>query len=219
MNRISSILSDYRDLEINSLPQDDLLLMAERLKVELQEKLIPVFVINGVSGSGKTTFEKMIQEFAEADNSDTLILSMAADVKEFCIECLGWDGVRDARSRKLLADIISALTTYGEIPKFCIVQAISDYLYTQMPLSAIFIDAREIKDIEWFRKSLGAQPVLVLRNENTGVYNNHADMDAERPYDYDIVIRNGGGLKELRDTAFQFYEKEIKGEEPVWDSL
>ena len=211
MNRITRILSDYRDLEVNSLPQDDLLLMSEALKSDLQERNIPIFVVNGVSGGGKTTFENIVKNFALKDNKTVLVMSMAADAKEFCKECLGWDGIRDDKSRKLLADIISALTSYGEIPKLCIVSEIRERLFEDAP-ACIFIDAREISDIKWFEHHLGATSIIVKRKNNTANWTNHADREAQERYAYDLEIYNYDGLEELKATAENFYKNKVKGE-------
>lgn len=201
-NYISKILNDYRFFKINSTPAEDLPGVVSSVRDMCTKSNIKIFVMNGKSGSGKTLFETMVKNLAFYDGHTVVLLSMAADVKDFCMECLGWDGSRDEKSRKLLADIISALGEYSEVPKFCVLWHMKEELKERLPV-AFFIDARETKDIKWFEDNLGAISVEVSRPTDTNNWNNAADQD--RYYDYDIHVENIGTIDDLREDARAFY--------------
>lgn len=211
-NRISNLLMSVASQP--DAPQIDLDWISNNARDRAAYCNVPIFVVNGVSGSGKSTFESLVKAAAKADGDDVLLLSMAADVKDFCAECLGWDGGRDEKSRKLLADIISALSDYKEVPKLCICntifEAMGDNINGKAKWRAIFIDARELKDIEWFEHTLKALSVYVQRDNMTNSWSNEADKQATMQYPYELYVRNNGTLDDLRENAIAFYNVFIK---------
>lgn len=76
-----------------------------------------------------------------------------------------------------------------------------------MGYEAVFIDARESKDIERLKKDFIATSILITRGDQK-TYGNHADDDVFS-IDYDITLNNNGTLKEWKSCAEGFYHFEI----------
>ena len=85
-----------------------------------------VFVINGAPGSGKTTFEKFIQE----EYSDCAIISTVDYVKTVA-KYVGWDGTKTLKNRKFLSDLKDLLTEWEDIPFISTVEKCKEYDYIE----------------------------------------------------------------------------------------
>ena len=167
-----------------------------------------IFIVNGTHNQGKTTFEKMVKAIAFTRNKRIEITSTIDYIKEVATS-LGWDGVKDDKSRKFLSDLKDCLTEWKDIPY----QKIKDKIKQakEKNLAAIFIDCREPEEIKRFVNDYGAITILVQRG-NFEKIGNHADDDVFN-YQYDIVIDNNRGLDELKEEAKIFEEIWIEGED------
>lgn len=108
--------------------------------------IIKIFIVNGRCGSGKTSFEKMIEEIAAAHNQKILILSTIDYVKDVA-KNIGWDGTKTFKNRRMLSDLKDLLTRWNDSPHQSVCNKINNI---DDDIAAIFIDSREPEDIQRF---------------------------------------------------------------------
>lgn len=168
-----------------------------------------IFIVNGTGGSGKTTFEKMVETIAEQEGYDIRIVSTIDYVKGMARH-FGWDGGKSLNDRRFLSDLKDALTRWKDVPYQNIKETLEAFDFIGQ-IDAVFIDCREPEEIARFVKDYNAITILVQRGESI-TYGNHAD-DNVRNYQYDIVIDNSRGLDELNQEAKLFVETWIGEEE------
>ena len=171
--------------------------------------VIKIFIMNGKGASGKTTFENMIVEIAQAHDKKIEILSTIDYVKDVA-KSFGWNGSKDPKDRKMLSDLKDLLTEWNDLPHKIICEKIKDLMGTNV--AAVFVDCREPAEIKRFVEEYDALSVLVKRSSISMVYGNHADDNVD-DYEYDCVIDNSRGLMELLDEANIFYEVFIEKDE------
>lgn len=160
-----------------------------------------VYVINGVGGSGKSTFVSILSELHPSIKE----ISTVDKVKEVA-KLAGWDGEKDDRGRRFLADIKDAMDAYDNLSWKNV-----DKVIEADPYHIYFINARSDYDIDYFKQRWNARTVLIERPGTPLIFSNHADAGV-MGYDYDVSICNDGNLENLRNQAIQFLlnEKDIK---------
>lgn len=168
-----------------------------------------IFIVNGTGGSGKTTFEKMVENIAKQNNYNVKIISTIDYVKQIA-KTLGWDGGKALNDRRFLSDLKDALTRWKDIPYQKIKETLEAFRLEQ-EVDAVFVDCREPEEIKRFVNDYNAITILVQRGSAI-IYGNHAD-DNVNNYQYDIVIDNSRGLDELNQEAQLFVDTWIEGEE------
>lgn len=168
-----------------------------------------IFIVNGTGGSGKTTFEKMVENIAKQNNYNIKIVSTIDYVKQIA-KTIGWDGGKALNDRRFLSDLKDALTRWKDIPYQKIKETLEAFMLEQ-EVDAVFVDCREPEEIKRFVNDYNAITILVQRGSAI-IYGNHAD-DNVNNYQYDIIIDNSRGLDELNQEAQLFVETWIEGEE------
>lgn len=168
-----------------------------------------IFIVNGTGGSGKTTFEKMVENIAGQKGYDIRIISTIDYVKGMARH-FGWDGGKTLNDRRFLSDLKDALTRWKDVPYQNIKETLEAFNFIGK-IDAVFIDCREPEEIKRFVNDYNAITILVQRGSAI-IYGNHAD-DNVNNYQYDIVIDNSRGLDELNQEAQLFVETWIEGEE------
>lgn len=166
-----------------------------------------VFVVNGLPTSGKTTFERIVEEEAYNRGMDVRITSII-DIVKICAENLGWEGAKTSKDRKFLSDLKDALEKWQDIP-FRSIKA--DYeVANDTGADLLFIDAREPKDIERIKREFNAKSVLIHRDEVVGQeLSNHADSNVYKTA-YDYIIYNNADLNNLKESAIVFLEEALQ---------
>lgn len=167
-----------------------------------------IFIMNGKGTSGKSSFENMVKKIANKNGNRIEILSTIDYVKNIARE-FGWNGEKEQKDRKMLSNLKDLLTEWNDIPHKVVCKKIEQY--RQKNIAAIFIDSREPSDIKRFVKEYQALTILMKRSTLDLIYGNHAD-DCVEDYEYDIIIDNSRGLKELQEEAEIFYDTFIKEE-------
>ena len=171
-----------------------------------------IYIVNGAPGSGKTTFEKIVQELYGEE--DVWILSTVDRVKA-AAEVLGWDGTKTPENRKFLSDLKDLWTEWRDGP-FLYVQDNLEKIKrwyqiwdVSHNMAIVFIDSREPWEIERFAKELNAQTILIKRPSGADDERilNHADRDVEQ-YKYDYVIDNSSDLENLKNECELFLDFE-----------
>lgn len=165
--------------------------------------------MNGKGASGKTTFENMIVEIAQAHDKKIEIISTIDYVKDVA-RGFGWNGSKEPKDRKMLSDLKDLLTEWNDLPHKIVCNKIAKLMCTDV--SAVFVDCREPAEIKRFVEEYDALSVLVKRSSISMVYGNHADDNVD-DYEYDCVIDNSRGLSQLFTEAQIFYECFIQGED------
>lgn len=171
-----------------------------------------IYVVNGAPGCGKTTFEKYVQEIL---GEDVRIFS-TVDAIKIAAKDLGWDGTKTPKNRKFLSDLKQLWIEWDDgvmkDMKRRIKNVEKSYQVYDMPAdqAVIFIDSREPKEIERFKRELGARTILIERPSGAvEEILNSSDRDVNN-YIYDIKIINHGDLDYLRKLAAKFVEVELK---------
>lgn len=130
---------------------------------------------------------------------------------------VGWDGLKEAKDRKFLSDLKDLLTEYNDAP-FTIVeeQIRQTYLHFTKEMKVpedrvvFFIHCREPKEIQKFVDRLGAETLIIRREEVEKLpQSNHADEEVLN-YDYTYEINNNAGIDELEKEAIKFINDLVK---------
>lgn len=137
------------------------------------------------------------------------MFSSIQPVKEIAQKC-GWNGAKEPKDRKFLADLKQLLIEYNNFPFNEIVRYIEleKYQMDQRDYDGdkliFFIDVREPSEIQKLRDKYGAQAILIQRALSTQ-QDNSADCEENfNPDLYDMVIANNGTLEQLEAQAREF---------------
>lgn len=161
-----------------------------------------VIVVNGQCGSGKTTFEKLVEQIAEQKGKKVKIISTIDYVKNIAT-FLGWSGKKDEKDRRMLSDLKDLLTRWNDSPYNYVFSIIKENQLSN-DVDLLFVDCREPKEIQRFVDDFKALTLIVKRYAYTDC-GNHADNNVY-DFSYDIDIDNSRGLAELKEEAEIFVE-------------
>lgn len=165
-----------------------------------------IIVINGRPRAGKDTFVELCKKHCNwCLNVSTV--DFVKQVAEYC----GWDGTKTAANRKFLSDLKDLLTEWNDVPYKKVVRALKlfevevmDYDFDPEEDAIAFIHCREPKEIKRLCDELGAQSLLITRDEvEEDKTSNHADEEVFN-YKYDYIIANDDTLQDLEDAAVKF---------------
>lgn len=160
-----------------------------------------IFVINGCAGVGKDSFVSMIQAVIPSFNySSVHYINEAAKI-------LGWDGVKNERSRRFLSDLKFLSTEYNDFPFISLCNVINRFMNDDEVHEWLFLHVREPAEIRRLvEKYPSITTILVVNPHVDEVMSNVADAGV-RNYSYDVIINNDMGLAELKVKADEFIEK------------
>ncbi len=165
-----------------------------------------VIIINGKGGVGKDTLCACAARHYKVRN-----ISSVDPIKEIAARYGDWNGQKDARSRKFLADLKQLFTDYNDLPFRYQCRQYEEFMQTDDEL--MFVHIREGKEIaklaEWIPTA--CVTLLVKRGQENGKWGNASDDNVE-DYPYDQIYRNEKPLEEM-DADFcaflqSFLEKE-----------
>lgn len=174
-----------------------------------------VVIINGYprQRSGKDTFVNFCKDILNDSEAvpKCYNLSTIDYVKSVAEKC-GWNGEKDASSRKFLSDLKKALTEWRDLPFRDIQDKI--HLITLAALRAqqweettVFIHCREPEEIKRLVTQYRGLTLLIKREDKeSDKQSNSSDRDILN-YNYDFVIENNGTLEDLRQKALVFLEQ------------
>lgn len=155
-----------------------------------------IIVINGMGGSGKSTFVALCHEI----DSRVIETSTVDFVKQIALQA-GWDGVKDQKGRRLLSDIKDALERYDDVPN----KKIDEFIQSH-PDNIIFVNAREPHNIQYYKDKYNALTILVTNPNTQIIEGNHADENVYEYEYYDFTIRNEDSITKLKDKAKIFMD-------------
>ena len=161
-----------------------------------------VIVINGAGGVGKDTLCEIAAEHFKVEN-----ISSITPIKEIAAMC-GWDGRKDDKSRKFLADLKRLSIEYNDYPTVWATEKYKEFLISDREI--MFVHIREPEEIAKFVSATGseAKTLLIRGGERTkrSAYGNSADDGVEN-YSYDYCFDNSGTLCEATVGFVKLIEK------------
>lgn len=172
-----------------------------------------VIVINGSGGVGKDTLCNMAAAHYAVRN-----ISSITPIKELAAAC-GWDGTKDDRSRKFLADLKQLTIAYNDYPLRWLEKQYRDFLASEDEI--LFVHIREPKEIEKFvRATDGHALTLLVRGgaryrtrRGNAAFGNAADDDVEN-YEYDYCFYNSRPLADTEPVFIRFLAKMLRTGHP-----
>ncbi len=161
-------------------------------------------VINGAGGVGKDTLCDFAAKHFKVTN-----ISSITPIKEVARLC-GWDGQKDDRSRKFLADLKNLCVEYNDYPTAWATEKYNEFVESDSEI--LFVHIREPREIEKFVRATEnkAKTLLVRGGERMTKenYGNAADDGVEN-YNYDFYYVNDKTLEESEEEFCKFIS-EIK---------
>lgn len=144
-----------------------------------------VLVINGAGGVGKDTLCAMASKKFKVEN-----ISSITPIKEIA-SSMGWNGAKDDKSRKFLADLKQLSVEYNDYPTAWAAERYNEFMAGDKEV--LFVHIREPEEIAKFLKATGGQAkALLIRGGDRmtkRTYGNAAD-DCVENYNYDYYFVN-----------------------------
>jgi len=171
-----------------------------------------VFIVNGYPGSGKDTFAKFIEEEFKYEPTKLDVhfenISTVEYIKKAAKDYFGWNGEKDEKGRRLLADLKDASRRYNEGPFMVACQQRSiNYttVFLKRPLLFVsVIHTREPEEIQIFKDHFGdICHTVFIKREIEQELSNHADRNVEG-YKYDYTINNNSDIKAFKKKCGKF---------------
>lgn len=162
-----------------------------------------VVIINGSGGVGKDTLCEIIGKYYDIMN-----VSSIDPIKKIAFDN-GWDGEKNERSRKFLADLKNLFVDFNDLPQRYLMKNYSDFLQSEKQV--LFVHIREPEEIIKFKKEVHTECVTLLvrgRTEIKTEWNNTADDDVEQ-YEYDFYYDNCKPLDFLEEDFLQFFKEMV----------
>lgn len=149
-----------------------------------------VIIINGRGGVGKDT----LCEFA-AKKFPVQNVSAITPIKEIAAE-YGWNGEKDAKSRKFLSDLKKAFIDYNDLPSRYLYYKYREFMNSTDQL--LFMHVREIEEIDKIKKKIKTRCITLLVNrevDNNVEWGNYSDDQVDQ-YNYDFYYNNNKALEQ-----------------------
>ena len=164
-----------------------------------------VIIINGQGGAGKDTLCEFAGEAFKITN-----ISAITPIKAIASQH-GWNGEKDPKSRKFLADLKQAFVDYNDLPNKYLVTEYETFLQSHSQI--LFAQIRECKEIDKFRQSVQTPCItlLIRRDGLAKKWGNGTDDNVEH-YTYDYVYDNNRTLEEAKKDFIMFLQD-------IWDSV
>lgn len=153
-----------------------------------------VIILNGAPRAGKGTFAKVFKDIAGKG-------SIIDGVKQAAAALFGWDGVKDAKGRKLLSDLCDMSMGYDKGPFRATVGGV---LLSSNDLNILGV--RDVKIIQDFKTVFG---MLGIKCTAVLIRRDDAEVDADKDGlsidcnthsgGYDIEVYNNGSIEGFED--------------------
>lgn len=159
-----------------------------------------VIVINGSGGVGKDTLCDIVAKYYK-----TMNVSSVDPIKKIAFEN-GWDGEKNEKSRKFLADLKQLFVEFNDLPQKYLMKKYQEFLNSD--LEVLFVHIREPKEISRFKNNVGENCITLLirgRQDSKKEWNNLADDEVE-DYEYDYYYENNKRIDEVEKDFSGFFK-------------
>lgn len=166
--------------------------------------------------SGKDLFCDLCLNYMTARGIMGGKISTIDFVKRIAMQ-VGWNGLKEPKDRKFLSDLKDLLTEYNDAPFIIVEEQIRQaYLHFTKEMGVpedkivFFVHCREPKEIQKFVDKMGAETLIIRREEMEKLpQSNHADEEVLN-YTYTYEIKNDKGIDELEKEAIKFIDNLVK---------
>lgn len=163
-----------------------------------------VIVINGKGASGKDTLCNFAAKKYQCKN-----VSSITPIKEIAQQG-GWNGQKDKKSRKFLADLKQIFIEYNDLPLKYLLEEYDAFLKGSQEI--MFVHIREPQEIEKFKQQTAQHCITLLikgRKDNQAFGN--ASDDGVEQYEYDYIYENIRPLQEAEEDFLRFLDSILIG--------
>lgn len=161
-----------------------------------------VVIINGNGGVGKDTFIDALKRITFYGEVEIWNYSSIDKVKEIA-KMIGWDGVKDEKSRKLLSDLKVLCDDYNNMTFEAMKKKVLEF--NNSDASLLFLHIREPHNIEVAKKAFDAVTVLVVRDSVQKITSNASDEHVA-DYEYDFIVDNNSDINQLESEGHRFLQ-------------
>ena len=167
-----------------------------------------VIIINGAGGVGKNTLCDITDKYYSTFNTSAI-----TPIKEIAKQ-LGWDGQKEAKDRKLLADLKQPSIEYNDLPTKYLYEQFEKFVQDEFD-QIMFMHIREPEEIDKIKDKIKETDnvrvitLLVKRDSTRNEWGNEAD-DSVAKYSYDFTYNNNKELKEVEGDFIDFLQDVIK---------
>lgn len=157
-----------------------------------------VIIINGVGGAGKDTLCDLAAKHYKVKN-----ISAITPIKNIAKE-YGWNGEKDAKSRKFLSDLKRVFIEYNDLPTKYLYNQYVEFLESKNEI--LFVHIREKEEIDKFKKLVDIRCITLLIDRqiaNIEKWGNASD-DEVKKYKYDFCFENNKSLSEIEQEFVSF---------------
>lgn len=165
-----------------------------------------VIIINGKGGVGKDTLCDFAGSHFKVKN-----VSAITPIKDIARQN-GWNEEKDAKSRKLLADLKRVFIEYNDLPLKYLGEEYQKFLGS--PEDIMFVHIREGEEIDKFKHIVEIPCVTLLvsrKQEGSMQWGNASDDNVDR-YHYDYKYDNDKSLPEAEKDFTEFLEHVFRTE-------
>ena len=162
-----------------------------------------IYIVNGKPRSGKDTFAELLGKHCRVFK-----YSSVDKVKQIATKC-GWDGGKDDKDRKFLADLKRITTEFNDMSYDDVAEKVAYFLKTDF-FDVMLIDIREPEEIERAIEGYGAEAIYINNVNVPMITSNESDANVNN-FVYDYVIANDGTLDDFAETVKDFYNRIVRG--------
>lgn len=149
-----------------------------------------VIVINGRGGVGKDTLCNSLCTVFRVMN-----VSAITPIKDIA-KAYGWNGEKDEKSRRFLAELKRVFADYNDLPNNYLLEEYEKFVSNDMEVLCVHI--RERDQIEKFLRSIALPAVTILIKRDMQIPEETLGNDADdrvEEYCYDYVFYNSGPVE------------------------
>lgn len=162
-----------------------------------------IYIVNGKPRAGKDTFAELLGKHCRVFK-----YSSVDKVKQIAAKC-GWDGGKDDKDRKFLADLKRITTEFNDMSYDDVAEKVAYFLKTDF-FDVMLIDIREPEEIERAIEGYGAEAIYINNVNVPMITSNESDANVNN-FVYDYIIANDGTLDDFAETVRDFYNKIVRG--------
>lgn len=162
-----------------------------------------IYIVNGKPRAGKDTFAELLGKHCRVFK-----YSSVDKVKQIAAKC-GWDGGKDDKDRKFLADLKRITTEFNDMSYDDVAEKVAYFLKTDF-FDVMLIDIREPEEIERAIEGYGAEAIYINNVNVPMITTNESDANVNN-FVYDYIIANDGTLDDFAETVKEFYNRIVRG--------